>query len=138
MRRGQGRLREERLTASDLASLAVGAGFHRAAVVDPARLAGHAGRLRSLLDRGRVDPRTLRGMELEWVLEPEGWSRSCTVLACALSCRDGASPAGPSAADAGPLGAVAPFARRDHYGEAVRMLRRAVAAAARDTGISTP
>jgi epoxyqueuosine reductase len=104
--------------------------------VDPARLAGHAGRLRAILDRGRVDPRTLHGMELEWVLEPERWSRSYTVLACALSCWDDAAPCGPSAADVGPLGAVAPFARRDHYGEAVRMLRRAVAAAARDTAIT--
>ncbi|OHD73750.1 MAG: hypothetical protein A2177_03005 [Spirochaetes bacterium RBG_13_68_11] len=75
-------------------------------------------------------------MELAWVLEPERWSRSCTVLACALSCRDDAAPCVPSAADAGPLGVVAPFARRDHYGEAVRMLRRAVAAAARDTGVT--
>ncbi len=103
--------------------------------MDPARLAGHAERLRSLVDRGKVDPRTIHGMELAWVLEPQPWSRSCTVLACALSCRDIDAPLGTSAADEGPLGAVAPFARRDYYGEAVRMLRRAASAAARETGI---
>ena len=74
-------------------------------------------------------------MELEWVLDPERWSRSHTVLACALSCRDAAAPGGFPAADAGPLGAVAPFARSDHYGAAVRMLRRAAATVARDTGV---
>lgn len=142
LRRGQGRLREERLTAPDLAALAVAAGFHRAGVVDPARLAVHARRLRSLVDRGTVDPRTLHGMELSWVLEPERWSASRTVLACALSCRDDApagQPPGPdgsrSAADDGPFGTVAPFARRDHYGAAVRMLRRAAAAAAVEAGM---
>ena len=134
MRRGQGRFREERLTAEGLAGLAVAAGFHRAGIVDPARLAEPAGRFRSLIERRRVDPRTIHGMELEWVLEPMRWSRSCTVLACALSCRE-ASPTGPSAADDTPLGRVAPFARRDHYGAAVRMLRRAASAAAADAGI---
>jgi epoxyqueuosine reductase len=74
-------------------------------------------------------------MELEWVLEPDRWSRSYTVLACALSCRDDAAPDGPSTADAGPLGMIAPFARRDHYGAAVRMLRRVAAAAAVEAGI---
>jgi epoxyqueuosine reductase len=144
LRREQGRLREERLTASGIAGLAVAAGFHRAGIVDPARLAVHAGRLRSLLDQGKVDPRTIHGMELEWVLEPERWVRSGTVLACALSCRDagpggpstdGSVPSGPADADDGPLGRVAPFARRDHYGAAVRMLRRVAAIAAADAGI---
>jgi len=81
-------------------------------------------------------------MELEWVLEPRRWSHSSTVLACAHSCRDASSAgpstdtsAGPSDADDGPLGRVAPFARRDHYGAAVRMLRRVASAAADDAGI---
>ncbi len=81
-------------------------------------------------------------MELAWVLEPDRWSASRTVLACALSCRDDASAGSttgsdgvPPAADDGPLGAVAPFARRDHYGAAVRMLRRVAAAAAAETGV---
>lgn len=143
MRRGQGRFREERLTAAGLAGLAVAAGFHRAGIVDPSRLAIPAGRLRFLIERRRIDPRTIHGMELEWVLEPGSWSRSCTVLACALSCRDAPCDGSPpddaaelSAVEEAPLGAVAPFARRDHYGAAVRMLRRAASAAAADAGIS--
>jgi epoxyqueuosine reductase len=142
VRREQGRFREERLNAPDLAGLAVAAGFHRAGVVDSARLAVHAGRLRSLLERRRIDPRTIHGMELEWVLAPSRWSHSSTVLACALSCRDASSDgpstdaaAGPSAAVDGPLGRVAPFARRDYYGAAVQMLRRTASAAAADAGI---
>jgi epoxyqueuosine reductase len=74
-------------------------------------------------------------MELEWVLDAQRWSRTHTVLACALSCRDVPAPGVLPAADAGPLGAVAPFARRDYYGAAVRMLRRAAATVARDAGV---
>lgn len=110
--------------------------------MEPSRLEAHARRLRSLLDRGRVDARTVRGMELAWVLEPERWSGSFTVLACALSCRaaahEEAPPPGAGASslrDTGPLGMIAPFARRDHYGAAVRMLRRVAAAVAAGTGI---
>jgi len=102
--------------------------------VDPARLALHAGRLRALVAREAADPRTLHGMELAWVLEPERWQDSCTVLACALSCRDPACGGESAPAGAGPLGAVAPFARADHYGAAVRMLRRVAAAAATGRG----
>jgi len=78
----------------------------------------------------------LHGMELAWVLEPERWQGSCTVLACALSCRDPSDREEPDASGEGPLGVVAPFARRDHYGAAVRMLRRVAAAVAVERGIS--
>lgn len=135
MRRGQGRLREDRLSALGLARRALEAGFHRAGVVDPCLLADHAARLRSLIDRGKVDPATLEGMETAWICAPEGWEGTCTVLACALSCRDGGD--GGSALDAGgvPCGAVAPFARRDHYGAAVRMLREVAAGVARERSL---
>jgi epoxyqueuosine reductase len=135
VRREQGRLREERLSAASLARRALEAGFHRAGVVDPSLLADHAARLRSLIDRGKVDPATLAGMETGWVLAPERWAGACTVLACALSCRDG-DDGGP-ALDGGsaPRGAVAPFARRDHYGAAVRMLQRVAEDVARERDI---
>jgi len=77
----------------------------------------------------------LHGMELAWVLEPGRWQGSCTVLACALSCRDPADGGEPDASGEGPLGIVAPFARRDHYGAAVRMLRRVATAVAVERGI---
>jgi epoxyqueuosine reductase len=70
-------------------------------------------------------------MELEWVLEPERWSGGCTVLACALSCLDG----GETDPSDEPCGLVAPFARRDHYGAAVRMLRRVASEAAAAAGV---
>ncbi len=136
MRREQGRLREERLNATGLARRALEAGFHRAGVVNPSLLASHAARLRSLIDLGMVDPGTLAGMETGWVLDPERWAGTRTVLACALSCRDGEED-GPSRGAGGdaPRGAVAPFARRDHYGAAVRMLRTVAADVARERGI---
>ncbi|HSV93523.1 MAG TPA: hypothetical protein VLH81_10625, partial [Desulfobacterales bacterium] len=116
-----------------LARRALEAGFHRAGVVDPARLVVPAERLRSLIKRGRVDPATIEGMETSWVFAPERWAQTHTVLACALACRDDASDG--SGADGGPTGAVAPFARRDHYGAAVRLLRRVTEAVARERGI---
>jgi epoxyqueuosine reductase len=133
VRREQGRLREERLSATGLARRALEAGFHRAGVVDPSLLADHAARLQSLIDRGRVDPATLAGMETAWVLAPERWAHTHTVLACALSCREGDEPARDG--DDAPCGGVAPFARRDHYGAAVRMLQRVAADVARERGI---
>jgi epoxyqueuosine reductase len=135
VRRRQGRLREERLTPTSLTGLAVAAGFHRAGIVDPGRLAAHAERFRSLLGRGRIDPHTLRGMELWWLLEPDRWSRSHTLLAVALCCRDAAPPRDDRSDGSEPLAAIAPFARRDHYGAAVRMLRRIAGAWGEEAGV---
>jgi epoxyqueuosine reductase len=126
VRREQGRLREERLSATGLAQRALEAGFQRAGVVDPSLLADHAARL-------RADPAAVAGMETAWVLAPERWTRTHTVLACALSCRDGEVPE--RGGDDAPCGGVAPFARRDHYGAAVRMLQRVAADVARERGI---
>lgn len=137
MRRGQGRLREERLNGTDLARRAIAAGFHRAGIVDPGLLAIPGARLRALIDRGFPDPSPLAGMETAWILEPERWTATHTVLAVALSCLAGGdtAPADAEGAREGPRGAVAPFARRDHYGAAVRMLRAVAAGAARDLAI---
>jgi epoxyqueuosine reductase len=121
MRREQGRLREElRLTPgpSALAALAREQGFDRAAVVDPRRLAPWAGRLAAAPGR---DPAGTRAREWEWVLHPEGWADSSTILVCCLSCfrrepDDLSSPGDPHAR-------VAPFARAHYYRGAVTMLR---------------
>jgi epoxyqueuosine reductase len=134
VRRRQGRLREERLNGTELALLAIEAGFHRVGIVDPGRLAPHAARLAALVERGRLDPSVVDGMETGWVLDSGRWAATGTLLVGALSCRPPVAPTAPTGS--GPLGTIAAFARADHYGAAVRLMRRAADAAAARWGIA--
>ena len=107
---------------SVLSALAREAGFDRAAIVDPLRLAPwaemHAAVLRGF---GAAGADETEGLEWEWVLHPEGWSESFTLLVCCLSCfrrepDDLSTPGEPHAL-------IAPFARAHYYRMAMSMLR---------------
>jgi epoxyqueuosine reductase len=105
----------------DIPARARAAGFSRAGFVDPAALAGRTGLFEGLLSRGWYEKRELSGMELDWVIHPDAWAKSSSILVCALSYfrpepDDLSAPGDPHAL-------IAPFARRDYYRAAVRMLR---------------
>ena len=126
VRREQGRLREElglrtALPRDAVESLALEAGFHRAAFVDPDRLPPLAHRMRQVLRPGIREQGHLRGMEWEWVLDPGSWAGSSALLVCCLSCHrndpEKLSPPGD------PQASIAPFARAHYYRAAVRMLQ---------------
>lgn len=136
VRRQQGRFREElRLIAAAvhrrLVELALRVGFHRAAVVDPRLLP---------VSPPRGQPRTplrddglLYGMEWQWVTEPSGWTPSCTILVCCLSCFRDEPDDLSSTAD--PHALVAPFARAHYYRTAVSQLRTVAAQLQSESGI---
>ncbi len=63
-------------------------------------------------------------MELDWVLQPEGWAESHSILVCALSTFR-AEPDDLSTPE-DPHGLIAPFARRNFYAAAASMLRSAL------------
>ncbi|MCX7040172.1 MAG: hypothetical protein NT005_13695, partial [Spirochaetes bacterium] len=101
------------------------AGFHRAGLADPVRL--------SRWSPG-IAARAPRWMEPEWVVHPEGWAGSLTILVCALSCRrdepdDLSSPGDPHAL-------IAPFARRGHYAAAAGMMRAILRRLGQEVGFS--
>jgi epoxyqueuosine reductase len=105
---------------SVLSSLAREAGFNRAAIVDPDRLAPWAERLTGLR-RGTAGRNETEGREWNWILDPHGWSGSSSLLICCLSCfraepDDRSTPGDPHAL-------IAPFARAHYYRMAIRMLR---------------
>jgi epoxyqueuosine reductase len=130
MRGWQGRFREGlglRDPRPSFAALALEAGFQRAGLVDPRRLAA--------LQRGgprraghAVGERPGAAGVAEGLSPDRGdWSRTHTIVVCALSCfrrepDDLSSPGDPH-------GLIAPFARRNYYTAAVRMLRQVAAAA---------
>jgi len=73
-------------------------------------------------------------MEPEWVLHPDAWAVSRSILLCALSCRreeadDLSSPGDPHAV-------IAPFARRNHYAAAAGMMRALVQRIGQGAGFS--
>jgi epoxyqueuosine reductase QueG len=127
MRREQGRLREElRLRSrhpdgAAVVALARALGFHRAGIVDPRQLAPWAERMRALLRRAIVPVETQGQRDWEWILAPDSWSGSHSVLVCCLSCfrpepEDLSSPGNSHAL-------IAPFARAHYYRAAIGMLR---------------
>jgi epoxyqueuosine reductase len=136
MRREQGRLREElRLSQNQVhrraVDLALRAGFHRAAIVDPRVLPPVARRVRHRLEE--LDTGLLSGIEWPWVTEPSAWSSSSTILICCLSCRrvepdDLGTPGDPHAL-------IAPFARAHYYRTAIAMLRGVAGRLETETGI---
>ena len=60
-------------------------------------------------------------MEPEWVLHPEAWAGSRSILICALSCRRDEPDDLSSLGD--PHALISPFARRSHYAAAAGMMR---------------
>jgi len=60
-------------------------------------------------------------MEPDWVLHPEVWAGSSSILICALSCRRDEPDDLSSLGD--PHALIAPFARRSHYAAAAGMMR---------------
>lgn len=60
-------------------------------------------------------------MEPDWVLHPEVWAGSHSILICALSCRRDEPDDLSSLGD--PHALIAPFARRSHYAAAAGMMR---------------
>ena len=129
VRREQGRLRKELGLSLEgrvrgrLVELALGAGFHRAAFVDPCLVEAAAHRV----------PAGRPGLEWDWITAPSRWSRSASILVCCLSCRrcepdDRSTPGDPHAL-------VAPFARAHYYRQAVRMLDGVVRRLEGETGI---
>jgi epoxyqueuosine reductase len=108
------------VTAAGLIGAARGAGFHGAALVDPAALArwgpGLSHRAPAWMDLGRLQ-------------RPETWQGRESILVCALSVRSGEPDDLSTAGD--PHALVAPFARRGYYAAAVALmqdLHRALAA----------
>jgi len=138
MRSEQRRLREELglsggVPHGTVESFAREAGFHRAGFVDPFRLRPLLQRMRHVLRPDKVAQEHLRGMEWDWILEPDSWSRSHSILVCCLSCHRN-DPVHSLPAD-GPHGLIAPFARAHYYKTAVRMLRTVRLRLERELGI---
>jgi epoxyqueuosine reductase len=70
---------------------------------------------------GAAEKRATGDFEWEWVLDPDGWSGSSSLLICCLSCYrresdDHSAPGEPHAL-------IAPFARAHYYRAAIGMLR---------------
>jgi epoxyqueuosine reductase len=99
------------LMAIQLERAARSVGFHGATLVDPGCLPGPGARLAL---------RCPDGMEPDWVLRPDIWRDSSSILICALSCRRD-EPDDLSTAD-DPHALIAPFARRGHYAAAAAMV----------------
>ena len=104
-----------------LTALARESGFHRAGIVDPQLLAPWAERIHALRRYASVPAEAPEQREWEWVLSPDSWSGSFSILVCCLSCfrpepEDLSSPGDPHAL-------IAPFARAHYYRAAVELLR---------------
>lgn len=116
----QGRFREDRSLsisspdAQRITGLACELGFARAGFVNPRALVSPAGWL----------PSTSADKELEWkwVTSPNEWKGSASILVCCLSCHRGELDDLSTPDD--PHGLIAPFARRNYYKTAARMMRR--------------
>ena len=72
-------------------------------------------------------------METGWVADPGRWAGSASILVCCLSCHraepdDLSSPGDPHAL-------IAPFARRNYYGAAVRLMREVAARLEESAGV---
>jgi epoxyqueuosine reductase len=137
VRRVQGRFREgSGLTekAPDICRLAVKAGFQRAGFVDPSLLLPFQRKIETLVSRGWFTKQSLSGMELDWVVHPERWASTCAIFICALSCIRPEPDDLSSRGD--PHALIAPFARRNHYAAAVRMLAGALKPVANALGFS--
>jgi len=119
MRSQQGRLRENScLTASPsearkILGFARDLGFSRAGFVDPEALAGHAALLPS------------DDLEWQWAAGPHEWKDRASILVCCLSChrREPSDLSTPG----DPHGLIAPFARRNYYKTAARLMGRLAA-----------
>jgi epoxyqueuosine reductase len=136
VRREQGRLREDLRLSPNLlrgraAELALQAGFHRAAIVDPRLLLQWASRLQAVRDSRDAMPRS--ETEWHWITNPSAWSQSSTILVCCLSClrSEPDDPSGPGEQYA----LVAPFARANYYRAAIAMLRTVAARLEAESGI---
>ena len=132
MRRQQGRLREvqlrEHLSLGAAALTAArAAGFPLAGFVDPAALAAFRGTRRT--DQPGAD----RELEWDWLLHPDGWSRTSSILVCCLSTYR-SEPDDLSGPD-DPHALIAPFARRNLYGAAVDRMRRVLRSVEETTGL---
>lgn len=102
-------------------ALAREAGFHRAGLVDPRFVIPLADRARALRMRGFLDQGEFEGLEWDWLLEPERWSETSSIVICCLSCArhepdDLSRPGDPHAL-------IAPFARANYYRTVMGMLR---------------
>jgi epoxyqueuosine reductase len=100
-------------------------GFSRAGFVDPRAL-------------GNLAPRQFPahgedGLEWSWVASPEEWREMASILVCCLSCHrrepDDLSTPGD------PHGLIAPFARRNHYRTAARMMHTLLGRVEAELGI---
>ncbi len=139
VRSEQGRLREKLgLSSPDpksdrIISLALAAGFSKAGMVDPralitAREALDAPR-RAALEAGRA----AEDLEWDWIFSPDKWAAGHSILVCCLSCRR--SEPDDLSAPGDPHALVAPFARRNYYRIAARMMGDAARGIAELLGI---
>jgi epoxyqueuosine reductase len=98
-----------------------GAGFDRAAVVDPRLLASCAGRIQALRRTGALEGERFHGHEWGWIEDPDAWAATHSILICCLSClRD--EPDDPSVPGE-PYALIAPFARAHYYQSTILLLR---------------
>ncbi len=104
--------------------LAREAGFSRAGFVDPGALG-----TRRKLQGASTAPQ----LEWGWVQAPREWKERASILVCCLSCHR-REPADLSTPD-DPHGLIAPFARRNFYKTAARMMRQLVARLDDELGI---
>ncbi len=111
------------VTRAELIEAARAAGFHGAGFAEPARL--------SRWSPG-IAARAPRWMEPGWVVHPETWADSRSVLVCALSCRRDEPDDLSSIGD--PHALIAHFARRGHYAAAAGMMRALLDRVGQDAG----
>ena len=104
-----------------IAALAREAGFHRAGIVDPRLLAPWAERIHARRRHESVPEEAPGQREWEWILAPDSWSGSFSILVCCLSCFRPEPEDLSSRGD--PHALIAPFARAHYYRAAVEMLR---------------
>lgn len=126
VRRRQGRLREELglsspdPTTDTIISLARAAGFSRAGVAGPRALGSALEALDAPRRAALEAARSAGDLEWEWILSPEDWGAGQSILVCCLSCH-GSEPDDLST-PGDPHALVAPFARRNYYRIAARMM----------------
>ncbi len=109
------------------------AGFPRSGFVDPDLLAPWSSRMAQLRRRCSTGAWGGDGLELDWILHPDRWSRTRSILVSCLSTYR-SEPADLSLPD-DPHALIAPFARRNLYGLAAVMMRRALSAIEEQHGI---
>ncbi len=132
VRRQQGRLREDSglsLSPADAVTvlrLAREAGFSRAGFVDPDALGSR--------DEPTAAWPADDGMEWSWVSAPNAWKDKACILVCCLSCHRAEPDDLSTTGD--PHGLIAPFARRNYYRTAARMMHRLLVRLDEEMGIA--